>query len=318
MTDLIMRPLTGPDEVDLFNQLPYMLNGEFADDLDKGRRRLGWTWVALREGRVVGRAGWWAPGRGAATPMMMDVFDVDVDGGEPLETGADLIRTATNATIPDPTRPPDFVTFVDPDWRDRPDVRRVVETRVAGLERTGAKLFVERLRLEWRPGTPIAPPSQRLRFRPVEGRDELVRLMTKVLDGTLDAHSRRDLRGKPPAQVAAEQYDGDYLGDPKPREWWRVATLPSGEPVGFVIPARGVYNAVISYIGVVPEHRGHGYIDDILAEGTRIITDALPGVPRIRSTTDVGNVPMARAFARNGYVISGGQINMTWSSNTNQ
>jgi RimJ/RimL family protein N-acetyltransferase len=185
---------------------------------------------------------------------------------------------------------------------------------MAGLERTGAKLFVERLRLEWTAGTEIKPPSERLVFRPVkdgvEGRDELIGLMTEVLTGTLDAHSLRDLKDKPPAQVAAEQYDGDFLGDPKPREWWRVATLPGGEPVGFVIPARNAYNAIINYIGVLPAHRGNGYIDDILAEGTRIAVS--DGAPRVRAATDVGNVPMAKAFARNGYRTMGNQINMTW------
>ena len=103
---------------------------------------------------------------------------------------------------------------------------------------------------------------------------------------------------------------GDFLGDPKPREWWRVATLKTGEPVGFVIPARNAYNPIINYIGVVPEHRGNGYIDDILAEGTRIAAAGNP--QRIRAAADVGNVPMAKAFARNGYRTSGGQIDLTW------
>jgi hypothetical protein len=29
-----------------------------------------------------------------------------------------------------------------------------------------------------------------------------------------------------------------------PREWWRIATLVDGEPVGFVTPARNAYNPV--------------------------------------------------------------------------
>lgn len=71
------------------------------------------------------------------------------------------------------------------------------------------------------------------------------------------------------------------------------------------------YNPVIAYIGVLPAHRGNGHIDDLLAEGTRIL--ARQDVPRIRASTDVGNVPMARAFQRAGYVDFQREINMTWS-----
>jgi ribosomal protein S18 acetylase RimI-like enzyme len=304
-----MRPMRGREEIEQFCRLPYVLNEEFPRDIDEGRRRPEWMWMALRGDRLVSRVTWWARDREAAQPMLMDVFDVAE--GEPLETGVELFRRAMKHVLPGAAKPLDYLTFVPADWRDDEQARRIVETRMAGLERTGAKLFVERLRLEWTAGTEIAPPSQRLVFRPVQGRDELIGLMTKVLTGTLDAHSLRDLQDKPVSQVAAEQYDGDFLGDPKPREWWRVATLPGGEPVGFVIPARNAYNAIIAYIGVLPAHRGNGYVDDILAEGTRIA--ASEGAPRIRAATDVGNVPMAKAFARNGYRIQGGQINMTWS-----
>ncbi len=87
--------------------------------------------------------------------------------------------------------------------------------------------------------------------------------------------------------------------------------LPDGEAVGFVIPARNSYNPIIAYIGVLPAHRGNGYIDDLLAEGTRIL--AAHGVPRIQASTDLGNVPMARSFQRTGYLNFEREINMTWS-----
>ena len=165
--DLTLRPVTGPDELDLFNSLPYVLNDEVGSDLATGRRRPEWLWLALRGDRVVARAGWWS-----------------------------------------------------------------------------------------RPG------------------DQHPRLMAS------------------------------------PREWWRIATLPDGEPVGFVIPAHNGYNPVIAYLAVVPAHRGRGYIHDVLAAGTGLL--AAQDVPRIRAATDVGNAPMAAAFARAGYVTFERQIDMTW------
>jgi hypothetical protein len=112
----------------------------------------------------------------------------------------------------------------------------VVADRVAALELAGARLFVERLRLEWRPGTPIPEQSGRLRYRPVRDRDELIPLMTLVLDGTLDAHSQADLASMTPGQAAVAHYERELANYRSPRQWWRVATLPDGEPVGFVTP----------------------------------------------------------------------------------
>ena len=91
-----------------------------------------------------------------------------------------------------------------------------------------------------------------------------------------------------------------------PRDWWQIAELPGGEPVGFVIPAHNGYSAIIAYLGVLPPHRGHGYIADILAEGTRVL--AAQEVPLINASTDLGNVPMAAAFRRAGWRTTGHQI----------
>ena len=113
-----------------------------------------------------------------------------------------------------------------------------------------------------------------------------------------------------PEQAAVAHYERELANYRSPRGWWRVASLPDGEPVGFVTPARNDYNAIIGYLGVVPTHRGNGYIDDLLAEGTRLL--AAQNVPRIRAATDLGNFPMADAFNRAGYVNFERSINMTW------
>ena len=303
--DLTLRPMTGPDELDLFNSLPYVLNDEVGDDLAAGRRRPEWLWLALRAGRVVARAGWWSRA-GEQDPLLMDIFDIDGD----TDDGVRLLTTALSAVVPAGATPPEYGRMLPADWRDHEPVRQGVERRMSALESVGATLFVERLRLEWRPGTPLPELSGRLAFRPVGSADELIDLMTLVLDGTLDAHSREDLTRMSPREAAQEQYDGELAGYASPREWWRVATLPDGEPVGFVIPARNDYNPIIAYLGVVPAHRGHGYVQDLVAEGTSVL--AAQNVPRIRAATDDGNAPMAAAFAKAGYVTFERKIDMTW------
>jgi len=303
--ELTLRPITGPDELDLFNRLPYVLNDEIAGDLTASRRRPEWLWLALRGDRVMARAGWWSR-PGDEHPLLMDIFDIAGD----TEHGVRLLETALPAVVPAGALPPQYGRHVPPDWRDRDETRRAVQDRMAALERVGAKLFVERLRLEWRPGTPVPEPSGRLVFRPVRSARELIELMTLVLDGTLDAHSRDDLTRMTARQVAQDQYYNELERYASPHGWWRIATLADGAPVGFVIPAHNGYNPIIAYLGVVPAHRGRGYIHDVLAAGMSLL--AAQNAPRIRASTDVGNTPTAAAFARAGYVTFERQIDMTW------
>jgi RimJ/RimL family protein N-acetyltransferase len=303
--DLTLRPITGPEELDLFNSFAYVLNDEVEGDLAAGRRRPEWLWLALRDDRLVARAGWWSRA-GDQHPRLMDIFDIDGD----TDDGVRLLTTALPAVVPTGAAPPQYIQFLPADWRDHQHTVQTVDDRMGAVERLGAKLFVERLRLEWRTGTPVTELSGRLTFRPVRNQGELIELMTLVLDGTLDAHSRDDLSRMTPSQAAHEQYHSELERYASPHEWWRIATLPDGEPVGFVIPAHNGYHPIIAYLGVVPAHRGHGYIHDVLAEGTILL--AAQNVPRIRAATDVGNAPVAAAFARAGYVTFERQIDMTW------
>ncbi|MFJ5845323.1 GNAT family N-acetyltransferase [Streptomyces sp. NPDC092903] len=311
-TELTIRPLGGPRELDLFRRLPYVLNHELAEDLGSGRRRPEWMWVALRGERVVARIAWWSRDGGA--PLLLDIFDLDDALPEPErgELGLRLLETASAAVLPAGGPRPEYGRFVPPDWREDPVVRDVVEARIRVMERAGARMLVERLRLEWRAGTPVPADSGRLRFRPVAGREDLLALMAPVMEGTLDAHGRQDLAsGLSPLAAAEKHYDEELARYTTPREWWRVAELPDGEPVGFVIPARNDYNPIIAYIGVLPARRGHGYIDDLLTEGTRVLAGQ-DGVERIRAATDLGNVPMAKSFERLGYVNFERAFDMVW------
>jgi RimJ/RimL family protein N-acetyltransferase len=309
--DLTMRPIAGHEELDLFSRLSYVLNDELADDLAAGRRRPEWMWVALRGDHLLARLAWWGQA-GDDTPFLLDVFDIDDSSGDRdrVGIGVRLLRTAMAEVVPANTRPPEYSRFVPSDWREDGVARRVVKDRMLALERTGARLFVERLRFQWRPGTPVPWHRGRLVFRPVRDTGEILDLMTRVLDGTLDAHSRDDLTRMPAREAAVRHYEDELARYRSPQDWWRIATLPDGEPVGFVIPGRNNYNPIIGYLAVLPEHRGNGYVDEILAEGTRILI--AQDVPRIRAATDLGNAPMANAFLRAGYVNFERTINMTW------
>ncbi|QVJ02232.1 GNAT family N-acetyltransferase [Nocardiopsis eucommiae] len=317
---LTLRPITGPEELDLFNRIPYVLNHELADDLAEGRRRPSWLWVALDGDRLLARLSWWCRNQDDA-PFLLDLLDVD-DTAEDVDRVAvatELLSTANAALFPDgvpvaqgTVPPPEFLRFEVADWRDDERSRRRVGERLAVIEKSGAVPLVERLRYEWRAGNPLPEDSGRLVYRGIEDTEDILGLMVRALEGTLDTHDRMDLRERSAEEVAAANFADEFANYSTPRSWWRVATLPDGTPVGFVIPARNAYHPIISYIAVLPEHRGNGYIDDLLAEGTRVLVRE--GVTYVRAATDVGNVPMARAFTRAGYDTISGVINMTWST----
>jgi hypothetical protein len=309
--NLVFRPITGLEEIQLFCQLPYVLNFELEDDLVAGRRRPEWMWVALDGDRLLARVAWWSRSNDGS-PSALDILDVDDGDGEidSEELCFTLLETATALVVPKGSRPPDFGRFVPPDWRDQAETSKPIEVRMSALERAGAHLLVERLRLEWRDDSQVANTDSRLSFRPPVDSEELIELMAIALEGTLDVHSQRDLLAMPAHDVAVRHFQDELALYKSPHDWWRVATLPGGDCVGFVIPARNSYHPIIAYIAVLPQYRGSGYIDDILAEGTRILISN--EVPPFRASKDLGNLPMARAFTRVGWVKFERSIDMTW------
>lgn len=90
MTDLVIRALT-PSDADLFSSLHETalvgrgaFGQRYATVADGGEYRPDWTWVALRDGKVVARAAWWG-GPEDTEPAVLNWFDFA--GGE-AEAGA--------------------------------------------------------------------------------------------------------------------------------------------------------------------------------------------------------------------------------------
>ncbi|MFE6307528.1 GNAT family N-acetyltransferase [Nocardiopsis sp. NPDC057823] len=314
VSDLTVRPITGPEELSLFNRFPYLLNDEFAEDLADGRRRAEWMWLALAGDRPVARLSFWAAKQGDE-PLLTDVLDVDDEAAD-LDREAvleHLLRTAVAATVPPGTVPPEFLRFVSADWRSDPHERRAVAERMAAVEKTGGSLLVERLRFQWDLRGSAPRPGDRLRFRGIRDEQEMRELMERALQGSLDAHHRHELLTMTPEEVVSAEFAQEFGRYSTPRSWWRIATGPDGEPVGFVLPARNAKHPIIGYIAVLPEHRGNGYIDDLLAEGTRVLVEE-GGETYARAATDLGNTPMAAAFARAGYATISGVVDMVWDA----
>ena len=164
----------------------------------------------------------------------------------------------------------------------------------------GFALKREAVRFEWRGGA-VPETSGRLEFRTLEdvGEEAFVAAVRRVTEGTLDRDMSEERERRGPREAAREFFGEEQAMDYEPG-WWELAyDKPDGELVGLIMPARNPTSPVIDYIGVVPERRGEGYVDDLLARGTATLLET--GAEQIRADTDTANAPMAAAFRRAAY-----------------
>lgn len=184
-----------------------------------------------------------------------------------------------------PTPEGRIVTWETP---DRLRINR--ELLDAGCTVHRSKLFVQRELV----GEDL-PPTLDFAWRTLAqvGDDELARHLTEASEGDPFEDEPRDPRREWDDLVEATGNDLDPA-------LWRVAWW-EGEPVGVVLPT--VWEGkrregTLSYVGVLPAHRGRGLGRALHAAGLRLLAEA--GALRYAGSTDVRNLPMARVFERNG------------------
>jgi len=151
----------------------------------------------------------------------------------------------------------------------------------------------------------LPQPSQNcgmLTFRSIaEIGDELfISTVREVTVGILDRLFAADAARLGGDRAAREYIDGlkkiEFNAD-----WWRLGYC-GGELVGLIIPQK-LSDAVggLNYVGVLPQHRGHGYGAMLIEEGTRILRDS--GMKKIIADIDEANYPMAMALDKVGYIF---------------
>ncbi|WP_394850196.1 GNAT family N-acetyltransferase [Pendulispora brunnea] len=268
-------------------------------NLETGEYRLEWTWLAeSAEGDLLAVAIWWGPRSESKAPSALDGFYAipSFTRESRIELSAALLAAAHEAF----GEAPEYHVFVPANWRDAPAVVESLAWRQEAARRAGLTHVIERLRYEWTSESPLPPRDGRLIFRPEPDDEVFVDLFIRTLEGTLDAASAANkviLGAEAQARGDIHFLKEQMLGQ---RDWWRVATDENGAVVGFGIPSRNSDFHVVGYLGVLPEYRGRGHADRILAEITRLLVEQV-GAAVIRADTDLGNRPMAKAFARLGY-----------------
>jgi RimJ/RimL family protein N-acetyltransferase len=274
----------------------------FVRYLDAGNFRSEWLWVAEDDGDVVARAAFW--GRpGGDQPLALDHFDMRPGVSDAVDVGAALLSAAYGAITSDPV--PDHHLFLPPRWREHPEAG-VVHPHLSAAERAGLTPLVERHRLHWTPQLALAEPSDRLRIRAVRDDDAelLVELIQRVNEGSLDVGMTRDVAAHG-AEAAARQYLADMIAlDPSRAHW--LLGYDGDQPVALAIGSLNPQHALVGFVGVAHEHRGHGYALDLLVAVTQQL--AATGATEIRADTDYTNAPMVRTFERAGWHTWGTRV----------
>ncbi|MFD5592123.1 GNAT family N-acetyltransferase [Streptomyces griseorubiginosus] len=291
MTDLVIRALDESD-AHLFDALPDPLGARESHRLT--RHRPDWKRVALRDGRVVARGAWWG-GPHDTAPLNINWFDVAV--GEE-EAGAELLRTAPWQV--------ELEMNLPAGWREDPTLRAAAETCFTAARKAGQELMVERFLYRWTPECGLPERPGRLEFRPEPDDAVFFDLLRRIHSATLDAHSLKAIEEGGLDRAAQEELDF-FHWCPSPREWWQIAYTPEGDTAGIHIPAHNPSGPCVGFIGVVPEHRGHGYAYDLLAECTHYLTER--GAGFVSAATDQGNFPMAANFTKAGYPVVRERLN---------
>ncbi|MBF8186663.1 GNAT family N-acetyltransferase [Nonomuraea sp. K274] len=273
----------------LFDQFPEPARSQLVAAFDEGRTRPEWCFAGGGA-----RLAYWAPFAGSE-PLITWQFD---PGPDPV-VAAGLLRDSLRAmgltkVIHDISLKPGLTPAVD----------RAVEHEALTL--AGFAMEVERLMLEWAAGTGVPADPGRLTYRPARRMDfaEVIDLLVRVSDGSLDYDTQVEVATMGAEHEARWMYDDLVSRKAKP-DWFVIGYL-GDSPVGLVAPD----DHSIAYIGVVPEHRGRGYVNDLLARGTATLAEA--GLQRIVAATDVANVPTAQAFLRAGYSEVGRLFRYYW------
>jgi RimJ/RimL family protein N-acetyltransferase len=166
------------------------------------------------------------------------------------------------------------------------------------LRGLGFEVFVEKQGFTWADdGSAITVPG-RLTFRTIEevGVDAFRVVMGQCGDGSLDRNDRYYWDGSGADNWAQQMTE--YLADTDSSMW--LIGYSGEEPVGYVAVASDEdWGSTIVHIGVVPGHRGSGYINDLIAAGTAAARDT--GITSMLSDVDVVNLPMMAAMRRAGH-----------------
>jgi ribosomal protein S18 acetylase RimI-like enzyme len=269
------------------------IHDSLADVWNDGSSRPDWTLVAEDDGRPIARAALVAePMGGGVTSLEGVAAFLWVDFEHPRHPDAFESLVDGLAERLEPHAPTTL------DRRLNPEVHGDIDRFRPLLEASGFELFQEKIGFAWTPNVsaPRLPSGIRITSLADVGPDAYGQVMARTTAGTLDRNDRYYIGRCGPGPWAVEIMTALREGDET--SWLLVCH--GEEPVGFV--AVGAFDDetwTMVHIGVVPEHRGHGHVSELLAAADRVARER--GYASGLSDVDVENAPMVAAFRRAGH-----------------
>lgn len=286
-----------PDELDWFAGLTAELPGigdQVRDLWEQGSGRPEWTLVATVGDRPIGRLAMFAEAIGCGLSerecrlagLWLDWTDAARQQAARALFDAVSERARELApTVIERRLNPEIHADI-PAWRAVLDVNRFA-------------VFQEKEGFVWTDDGRPLPRPQRLDIRPLAevGRDAFAAAMARCIVGTLDRNDAYYVERCTPDGWAREMLGYFEDGD---ESSWLLGYAADGTLAGYV--AVGGFDpgvGTIVHVGVTPEWRGQGMIDDLLRAAA--IAARERGYRSILSDVDVENAPMLAAMERNGH-----------------
>jgi GNAT superfamily N-acetyltransferase len=269
-----------------------------------GSMRPEWCFIAEKEDRPVGRVAFWTL-PGMEVPFALVLLDVDWEG-DTMAVGTRLLSHALETARALGAEDIEHVIDAPP---IRPQFQYHPQKRIELLKSAGFYFRRETGRYERSGSKPPTEEPGRLSYLALEevGKDEFIGAMERVSEGTLDQEIRAERENLGTKQAARKFFD-DASRVRHDASWWRLAYASNGELAGLVMPAEPPGFLTIFYVGVVPEMRGRGFVNDLLAAGTATLLEARRKNDKpLIADTDVSNAPMAAAFERAGWTRFAGR-----------
>jgi ribosomal protein S18 acetylase RimI-like enzyme len=168
-------------------------------------------------------------------------------------------------------------------------------------EACGFTLFQEKEAFWWADTGQALPEPASMRLEPMSriGREAFVPVIGRCLAETLDRTDALIFGRHQPEQWVTTFLD--HRATAAEAHSWLYAETTNGVPIGFVGLAQRVADpnvGTIVLIGVLPEQRGHGYVDQLLLAAYRAARSR--GFRAVLSLVDVNNRPMNAAMRRSG------------------
>jgi RimJ/RimL family protein N-acetyltransferase len=271
---------------------------------DTGCSRLDWCFIAEPGGERAARLALWSL-PGIDKPLDFVLLNADWRAAAAmalLHHIEALFRSAGCETIGHCLDIPPR----EPQWQTEPAARQGL------LQQAGYKRVRHTVR--YRLVTPPAgdEPTTNIELAPLSPVDEDL-LLSLVAEVASESHDQLDRDGC--AEHGATEHARLLLEDLREMRvdegWWRIAwergaNGQRGAAVGFILPAASADMGTIGYVGIRPAYRGRRLVDALLRYTARVLAQA--GLPKIIADTDRSNLPMARAFERNGWNTFGERL----------